>query len=63
VLLLVVSVINVVSNDFWMLESGSNMRDFKHFYFFQTLSIMGGILLLASVGAGDISMDGRKKSY
>ena len=64
-LLLVVVVLgaNVVWNNFWMLDPNHPERDLFQYYFFQTVSIVGGLMLLVSVGPGDLSVDERKKEY
>lgn len=63
VLLVIVCVANIVWNNFWILDYHHPERDFFQYYFFQTLSIMGGLLLLVSVGPGDLSIDERKKKF
>ena len=41
-------------NHFW---SGFRYNDNIRYYFFEDLSIIGGLLLLATAGGGDISLD------
>jgi uncharacterized membrane protein YphA (DoxX/SURF4 family) len=64
-LLLVVLVCgaNLVWNDFWMLDFHHGDRDYLQYLFFQTVSIAGGLLLLMSVGPGELSVDERKKRF
>lgn len=54
---------NVVLNNWWSLHHNHPRRDFLKYDFFQTLSIMGGFLLLANLGAGEYSYDEKKKNF
>eukprot|EP00298_Acanthocystis_sp_HF-20_P001065 c11453_g1_i1.p1 GENE.c11453_g1_i1~~c11453_g1_i1.p1 ORF type:complete len:274 (-),score=95.78 c11453_g1_i1:83-904(-) len=62
-LVVVVCVANVAWNSFWAFDFHHPDRDFFQYYFFQTVSIVGGLLLLVSVGPGSFSVDGRKKDF
>lgn len=57
------SITNVMLNNYWTLDHFHPSRDFQKYDFFQTLSVMGGFLLLSNLGAGDLSMDEKKKSF
>ncbi|KAJ3181259.1 hypothetical protein HDU87_001388 [Geranomyces variabilis] len=57
------SISNVVLNNWWNLHHAHPQRDFLKYDFFQTLSIMGGFLLLTNLGPGGLSMDEKKKAY
>nr|CAG8645719.1 11537_t:CDS:2 [Entrophospora candida] len=61
--LLFLSVFNVFINNFWSAHHADSQRDFLKYDFFQTLSIVGGLLLLVSMGPGGISIDEKKKAY
>jgi len=45
---------------FWAVHE--RLVDYYKYYFFQTLSVMGGLMLLTLHGPGGISLDGQKKS-
>jgi len=62
-LVLLLSVFNVFINNWWSVHSAHPQRDFLKYDFFQTLSIVGGLLLLVNMGPGGISMDEKKKEY
>ncbi|OAD74002.1 hypothetical protein PHYBLDRAFT_155389 [Phycomyces blakesleeanus NRRL 1555(-)] len=56
------SVMNVLVNNWWSIQHSSPHRDFRKYDFFQTLSIVGGLMLLISIGPGNLSYD-EKKEY
>jgi uncharacterized membrane protein YphA (DoxX/SURF4 family) len=62
-MVLLLSIMNVFINNWWTLQPHHFERDHIKFDFFQTLSTVGGFLLLASVGPGGISVDEKKKAY
>ncbi|KAK9711392.1 ER-derived vesicles protein erv29 [Basidiobolus ranarum] len=62
-LVLFLSVFNVIINNWWTIHHSHPTRDFVMYDFFQTLSIMGGLLLLVNLGPGGFSVDEKKKNY
>ncbi|TRM60400.1 SURF4 family-domain-containing protein [Schizophyllum amplum] len=62
-LVFVLSVFNVFANNWWSVPSKHPQRDFLKYDFFQTLSIVGGLILLVHMGAGGLSVDEKKKTY
>ena len=62
-LIALLSVSNVLLNNWWSLHDAHPDRDYIKYDFFQTLSIIGGYLLLAEQGPGSISMDEVKRQF
>ncbi|KIM42334.1 hypothetical protein M413DRAFT_27122 [Hebeloma cylindrosporum] len=62
-LVLVLSIFNVFANNWWSVHSAQPQRDFLKYDFFQTLSIVGGLILLVNMGPGGLSVDEKKKTY
>ncbi|KAG1304757.1 hypothetical protein G6F64_008931 [Rhizopus arrhizus] len=62
-LVLFLSVLNIFINNFWSVKHSQFMRDFLRYDFFQSLSALGGFLLLISIGPGGLSYDEKKKEF
>ncbi|QRW23352.1 surfeit locus protein 4 [Rhizoctonia solani] len=62
-LVILLSVFNVFINNWWSVHAAHPQRDFLKYDFFQTLSIVGGLLLLVNMGPGGMSIDEKKKNY
>ncbi|CAN6669218.1 ER-derived vesicles protein Erv29p [Trichomonascus vanleenenianus] len=62
-LVVLLTVQNLLTNPYWQYAHQNPTRDFLRYEHFQTLSIVGGLILLVSAGAGRISIDEKKKIY
>lgn len=62
-LVVILSIFNVLVNNFWTLHPHHPHKDFAKYDFFQILSIVGGLLLLVNMGPGQFSVDEKKKVY
>jgi len=62
-LVVILSIFNLLVNNFWTLHEHHPHKDFAKYDFFQILSIVGGLLLLVNSGPGKYSIDEKKKVY
>jgi hypothetical protein len=62
-LVAILCVANIFMNPWWKHGHGSAERDFLRYDFFQTLSIIGGFMLLLNSGPGGMSFDKRRKEF
>ncbi|RPA91215.1 SURF4-domain-containing protein [Choiromyces venosus 120613-1] len=62
-LVVILSIFNLIINNFWTLHPHHPHRDFAKYDFFQILSIVGGLVLLVNMGPGQFSVDEKKKVY
>lgn len=63
ILTLMLFIYNLFANQFWLYASYDSSRDYLKYEFFQTLSIVGGLLIIVNAGAGELSIDEKKKIY
>jgi len=54
---------NFYYNSFWLIHDNKGLHDFLKYDFFQTLSIIGGLLYVIALGPGGVSIDVRKKDW
>lgn len=54
---------NCLTNHYWTYGYKDTRRDYLRYEFFQTLSIVGGLLLIVNTGAGELSIDEKKKKF
>lgn len=63
ILVVMLFIKNFTSNPYWKYDAHNPVRDFLRYEHFQILSIIGGLLLIVNAGAGELSIDEKKKIY
>lgn len=62
-LVIMLSFLNIIVNPFWTIESDKPLHDFLKYDFFQTMSVIGGLLFIVALGPGGVSLDEHKKRW